>query len=67
MASRTHARLLSTALVEIMDCKSVNGTWVNGQRVERCALRQGDVVVIGSPPTGLAPAEFRFSISMPHT
>mmetsp|Transcript_43916 Transcript_43916/g.80251 ORF Transcript_43916/g.80251 Transcript_43916/m.80251 type:complete len:473 (-) Transcript_43916:119-1537(-) len=68
MASRVHARLLSTTeTVEIMDCKSVNGTWVNGQRIERCALRQGDVVVIGSPPTGLAPAEFRFSISMPHS
>jgi len=64
MVSRKHTRILSTdAGVEAVDCGSLNGTWLNGHRVQRQMLKQGDVVVVGSP--GQAPAEFGFSISMP--
>jgi hypothetical protein len=46
--SRTHAELRRTATGwEIRDLGSRNGTWVNGWRVERAALRPGDQLVLG--------------------
>lgn len=47
--SRKHARLVSTAEgeVEIVDLGSRNGTFVNGRRVERAALRDGDEIRFG--------------------
>merc|ERR1711862_625602 len=61
MISRKHARILSTDEgVEVVDCESLNGTWVNGVQVNRHHLRQGDVLVIGKPAQ--VPAEFRFTI-----
>ncbi|MEQ8768329.1 MAG: FHA domain-containing protein, partial [Planctomycetota bacterium] len=48
-ASRRHARLEPVdGHVELTDLKSANGTWVNGARVERVALRHGDEIAIGS-------------------
>lgn len=64
MASRKHARVLSTDDgVEVVDCESLNGTWVNDAQVNRHQLRQGDVLVIGKPAQG--PADFRFTVSLP--
>jgi len=49
LASRHHATLApSAAGTEIIDNRSINGTFVNGQRVEAAVLRDGDVVTIGN-------------------
>lgn len=46
--SREHAELRRTVDGwEISDLGSTNGTWVNGWRVERAALRPGDQVALG--------------------
>ncbi|ANW63666.1 ABC transporter ATP-binding protein [Mycobacterium sp. djl-10] len=49
LASRHHATLVPSAGgAEIIDNRSINGTFVNGQRVEQATLREGDVVTIGN-------------------
>ncbi len=50
LASRHHATLVPAAdgSAEILDNRSINGTFVNGQRVEAAGLRDGDVVTIGN-------------------
>ncbi|GFG73604.1 ABC transporter ATP-binding/permease Rv1747 [Mycobacterium botniense] len=49
LASRVHAMLVFTpAGVEIRDNNSSNGTFVNGQRITRTLLRDGDIVTIGN-------------------
>jgi ABC-type multidrug transport system ATPase subunit/predicted component of type VI protein secretion system len=49
LASRHHATLVPGAGgTEILDNRSINGTFVNGQRVESALLRDGDVVTIGN-------------------
>ena len=49
LASRHHATLVpSTDGVEILDARSINGTFVNGTRVDGALLREGDVVTIGN-------------------
>jgi len=49
LASRHHATLIpSPSGTEIRDHKSINGTFVNGQRVDSAMLRDGDVVTIGN-------------------
>jgi ABC-type multidrug transport system ATPase subunit len=49
LASRNHATLVPTARgTEIHDNRSINGTFVNGSRVEVAVLRDGDVVTIGN-------------------
>src|SRR5208283_1364077 len=49
LASRHHATLIPTAHgTEIHDNRSINGTFVNGSRVEVAVLRDGDVVTIGN-------------------
>jgi two-component system cell cycle response regulator len=47
--SRHHAKFIQTTEgnVEIMDLGSRNGTFVNGDRVSRLALRDGDKIQIG--------------------
>ena len=47
--SSFHAELLRRpdGLYEVIDLKSSNGTFVNGKRVERAVLRQGDKVRFG--------------------
>jgi len=66
MISRKHARIVTyDDCIDVVDCQSMNGTWVNNKRVKRHKLTQGDVVVVGNPGHGLSPAEFRFSISLP--
>lgn len=64
MISRRHAILVSNEdAVMVIDCDSTNGTFVNGRRVGRETLRQGDVLIIGNPAQ--IPEEFRFEVSMP--
>ncbi|MET0898758.1 MAG: FHA domain-containing protein [Mycobacterium sp.] len=50
LASRHHATLVPAAGggTEIIDNRSINGTFVNGTRVEQAMLREGDVVTIGN-------------------
>lgn len=49
LASRHHATLVPTATgTEIRDNRSINGTFVNGTRVESALLHDGDVVTIGN-------------------
>ncbi len=49
LASRHHATLIPTAHgTEIHDNRSINGTFVNGSRVEVAVLHDGDVVTIGN-------------------
>jgi pSer/pThr/pTyr-binding forkhead associated (FHA) protein len=47
-ASRHHARIdLQQGTFVLIDLDSANGTFVNGQRVQRQALRSGDEIRIG--------------------
>ena len=49
LAGRHHASLVPTPSgTEIVDNRSINGTFVNGTRVEQALLREGDVVTIGN-------------------
>jgi ABC transport system ATP-binding/permease protein len=49
LASRHHATLIPTPNgTEIHDNRSINGTFVNGARVDSALLRDGDVVTIGN-------------------
>ncbi|MGX9674088.1 FHA domain-containing protein [Mycobacterium sp. HM-7] len=50
LASRHHATLIPSAAggAQIIDNRSINGTFVNGQRVEEAMLRDGDTVTIGN-------------------
>ncbi len=57
--SRHHAVALRTGnRTVIEDLNSTNGTYVNGQRVNRRTLRDGDLVTLGT-------TEFRFSTGKP--
>ena len=48
MVSRVHCRLSAGAAeVEVVDLDSTNGTYVNGLRVERALLRDGDQLGVG--------------------
>ena len=49
LASRHHATLIPTPSgTEIRDNRSINGTFVNGARVDSAMLRDGDTVTIGN-------------------
>jgi ABC transport system ATP-binding/permease protein len=48
MVSRFHCRLTAgIAELEVLDLDSTNGTYVNGMRVERASLKDGDRLGIG--------------------
>jgi diguanylate cyclase (GGDEF)-like protein len=47
--SRRHARILNEGgVVSVEDLKSVNGTLVNGRRIDRKSLQDGDKIQVGS-------------------
>lgn len=58
LASRHHATLIPAAdgsgMATIVDNRSINGTFVNGQRVDAASLHDGDVVTIGNVDLVLA-------------
>ena len=57
--SRHHAvALRAGAKTVIEDLNSTNGTYVNGQRVNRRTLKDGDLVTLGK-------TEFRYSVNKP--
>lgn len=57
--SRHHAVALRAGTKTVIeDLNSTNGTYVNGQRVSRRTLKDGDLVALGT-------TEFRFSIKAP--
>jgi pSer/pThr/pTyr-binding forkhead associated (FHA) protein len=48
MVSRLHCRLTAGAQeLEVLDLDSTNGTYVNGARVDRAVLKEGDRLGIG--------------------
>ena len=49
LVSRLHCRLAAGAgEIEATDLKSTNGTYVNGERVDRATLREGDLLRVGA-------------------
>jgi pSer/pThr/pTyr-binding forkhead associated (FHA) protein len=48
MVSRRHARLECIDEISIEDLGSTNGTFVNGERIKRSKLQEGDRVLIGT-------------------
>jgi pSer/pThr/pTyr-binding forkhead associated (FHA) protein len=48
LVSRVHCRLSAGATeLEVVDLDSTNGTYVNGQRVERAVMKAGDALGVG--------------------
>lgn len=48
MVSRLHCRLAAGAAeLEVVDLASTNGTFVNGQRIDRAVLKDGDRLGVG--------------------
>jgi ABC transport system ATP-binding/permease protein len=48
MVSRLHCRLTAGAAeLQVDDLESTNGTFVNGQRVTRASLKEGDTLGVG--------------------
>ena len=48
LVSRVHCRLTAGATeLEVVDLDSTNGTFVNGQRISRVAMRAGDRLGVG--------------------
>jgi pSer/pThr/pTyr-binding forkhead associated (FHA) protein len=48
LVSRLHCRLTAGAAeLEVVDLESTNGTFVNGERVDRALLRRGDRLGVG--------------------
>jgi len=49
LVSRLHCRLSAGAgEIEAVDLESTNGTYVNGQRVDRALLKEGDKLRVGA-------------------
>lgn len=60
--SGEHAALhLQDQAVEVQDLGSTNGTFVNGQPIERQVLRDGDQIIIGKYEVRFADASQRFA------
>lgn len=48
LVSRVHCRLSAGAAdLEVVDLSSTNGTFVNGARIERALLKNGDTLAVG--------------------
>jgi pSer/pThr/pTyr-binding forkhead associated (FHA) protein len=49
MVSRKHSRIeMKNGIITIEDLGSTNGTFVNGEKIQRAKLREGDRVLIGT-------------------
>jgi len=48
LVSRLHCRITAGAdTLEVVDLKSTNGTFVNGKRIEKAKLADGDTLRVG--------------------
>jgi len=49
LVSRVHCRVAvgEDGAVEVVDLESTNGTWVNGEKVQRAALAAGGILRVG--------------------
>lgn len=48
LVSRLHCRLeVADDSIDVIDLSSTNGTFVNGQRVDRATLKSGDLLQVG--------------------
>jgi len=48
LVSRLHCRITATAdKLEVVDLKSTNGTFVNGKRVKKAQIADGDTLRVG--------------------
>jgi pSer/pThr/pTyr-binding forkhead associated (FHA) protein len=48
LVSRVHCQLTAGAVeLEVIDLESTNGTFVNGQRIDRALLKNGDRLAVG--------------------
>jgi pSer/pThr/pTyr-binding forkhead associated (FHA) protein len=57
MVSRRHARiLLEDSVISIEDLGSTNGTFVNGEKIQRGVLKEGDRILIGTSILKVVPA-----------
>jgi pSer/pThr/pTyr-binding forkhead associated (FHA) protein len=66
MVSRRHAKIMVNAdQVTIQDLGSTNGTFVNGERVKRATLNDGDRVLIGTSIIKLVTADAAIPPSAP--
>ncbi|MDD3875866.1 MAG: FHA domain-containing protein [Bacteroidales bacterium] len=53
--SREHLKIVcENGLITLFDLETSNGTYVNGRRVSKCELKEGDAVLLGSKDTGEA-------------
>ena len=58
MVSRKHAKITTQGgKIVIQDLGSTNGTFVNGEKIKRARLKEGDRVLIGTSILKLIPAE----------
>lgn len=59
MVSRRHAQLIVEPdnHIFIEDHKSTNGTFVNGERIQKATLKEGDRILIGTSILKLVPAQ----------
>lgn len=57
MVSRRHARILmEEGVISIEDLGSTNGTFVNGEKIQRGVLKEGDRILIGTSILKVVPA-----------
>ncbi len=57
MVSRRHARiLLEDQVISIEDLGSTNGTFVNGEKIQKGVLKEGDRILIGTSILKVVPA-----------
>jgi hypothetical protein len=57
MVSRRHARImLEDGVISIEDLGSTNGTFVNGEKIQRGVLKEGDRILIGTSILKVVPA-----------
>jgi pSer/pThr/pTyr-binding forkhead associated (FHA) protein len=62
MVSRRHAKITSTATdVYIQDLGSTNGTFVNGEKISRSRLNEGDRILVGTSIIKLVAADLTSS------
>lgn len=67
MVSRKHAKLIALGdEIQITDLGSTNGTFVNGQKVKRARIGEGDRVLVGTSLMKVVRAEATVEAPMPH-